>query len=44
MVTTCSQHEINFALDRFHFTELELVEGLKYMGYKLKPIGYKIAD
>lgn len=44
MVTTCFQHEINYVLDRFHFTQLELVEGLKYLGYKLKPIGYNIAD
>lgn len=43
-VTACSQHEINYALDKFHFTKLEMVEGLKYLGYKLKPNGYKIAN
>lgn len=43
-VKTCSHHKINYALDKFLFTKLELVEGLKYLGYKLKPNGYKIAD
>lgn len=43
-VTTYSQHEIHYALHRFHFTQIDLEEGLKYLGYKLKLIGYKIVN
>lgn len=43
-VAPCTQHEIHYALDRFNFTLIALEEGLKYLGYKLKSIGYKIAD
>lgn len=38
--TGCSHHEVQFALRRF----VQLEDGLKYLGYRLKPIGYKIAD
>jgi len=40
----CSQCEINFAIQRFQFSLLRLEDGLIYLGYKLKPLGYKIAD
>lgn len=39
-----TQHEINFALQRFQFTLLKLEDGLRHLGYKLKPLGYKIVD
>lgn len=40
----CTPHEIYFSLQRFRFSQLQLSEGLKYLGYKLKPLGYKIVD
>eukprot|EP00253_Pinus_taeda_P035221 PITA_35221 len=40
----CSVHESTFATQRFPFTYLELVDGIKYLGFRLKPSGYKIAD
>lgn len=40
----CTQHEIQFSLQRFQFTLLKLEDGLRYLGYKLKPLGYKIMD
>jgi len=40
----CSQHEIQYALRRFSFTILPLEEGMGYLGYQLKPHGYKIVD
>eukprot|EP00253_Pinus_taeda_P014329 PITA_14329 len=40
----CSPHEIQFALHRFPFTSQSLDDGLKYLGFRLKPLHYKIAD
>eukprot|EP00253_Pinus_taeda_P030204 PITA_30204 len=40
----CTTHESAFALQRFPFNSLTLAEGIKYLGFRLKPIGYKIAD
>eukprot|EP00253_Pinus_taeda_P030029 PITA_30029 len=37
--TRCSQHEIYYALRRFSFTPIPLQEGLRYLGYQLKPHG-----
>lgn len=42
--TSCSQHEIQSILKIFAFAEVQLEEGLRYLGYRLKPLGYKIAD
>lgn len=39
----CTQHETHFALQRFRFTPLRLEEGLKYLGYKIKPLDYIIS-
>eukprot|EP00253_Pinus_taeda_P032607 PITA_32607 len=40
----CTVHETAFALQRFPFISLSLADGIKYLGFRLKPIGYKIAD
>eukprot|EP00253_Pinus_taeda_P032224 PITA_32224 len=40
----CTAHETAFALQRFPFISLTLADGIKYLGFILKPIGYKIAD
>lgn len=40
----CTPHEIHYALQRFQYTLLRLEDGLRYLGYKLKPLGYKIVD
>lgn len=40
----CSIHESAFATQRFPFTYLNLADGIKYLGFRLKPSGYKIAD
>eukprot|EP00253_Pinus_taeda_P033651 PITA_33651 len=40
----CSVHEITYATQRFPFVILELNDGIKYLGFRLKPSGYKIAD
>lgn len=40
----CSVHEITYTTQRFPFVTLELNEGIKYLGFRLKPSGYKIAD
>lgn len=37
-------HETHYAILWFNFTLLRMVEGISYLGYKLKPLGYKIAD
>jgi len=39
-----SQHEIHYALQKFQFSYPVLEEGLKYLGCKLKPLGYKTAE
>lgn len=40
----CSRHEVAYATHRFPFTSSTLADGIKYLGYRLKPLGYKIAD
>lgn len=40
----CSPHEIQFALHRFPYSLLSFDDGLKYLGFRLKPLHYKIAD
>lgn len=35
----CSPHETHYALLQFNFTLLRMQEGLRYLGYKLKPLG-----
>lgn len=40
----CTQHEITYTSQRFPFTVLDLAKGIKYMGFRLKPLGYRIAD
>eukprot|EP00253_Pinus_taeda_P008617 PITA_08617 len=40
----CTLHEIQFALHQFPFTLLQLEDGLRYLGYRLKPHGCKIAE
>jgi len=42
--TKFSQYKIQFALRRFTFAEVPIEEGLRYLGYRLKPLGYKIAN
>ena len=42
--SACTQHEIHFSLNRFQFAQMGLDDGLKYLGYKLKAIEYKIAN
>lgn len=42
-ISECSPHEINFVLQRFPFTLNQIDGGLRYLGYRLKPHGYKIA-
>lgn len=44
MASKCTPHEIQFALHRFPFTLLQMDDGLRCLGYRLKPHGYKIAD
>eukprot|EP00253_Pinus_taeda_P006554 PITA_06554 len=40
----CSQQESVYASRRFPFTTLTLADGIKYLGCRLKPLGYRIAD
>eukprot|EP00253_Pinus_taeda_P025399 PITA_25399 len=40
----CSVHESVFATQRFPFNSLSLADGIKYLGFRLKPNGYRIAD
>lgn len=40
----CTQHEIVFTTQCFPFTLHKLKYGLKYLGFRLKPFGYKIVD
>eukprot|EP00253_Pinus_taeda_P003007 PITA_03007 len=40
----CTVHESAFALQRFPFISLSLADGIKYLGFRLKPNGYKIVD
>eukprot|EP00253_Pinus_taeda_P002467 PITA_02467 len=40
----CTTHELAFASQRFPFISLSLTDGIKYLGFRLKPNGYKIAD
>eukprot|EP00253_Pinus_taeda_P009728 PITA_09728 len=40
----CAQNELLFTLRRFPFVTSSFEEGLRYLGYRLNPFGYKIAD
>jgi len=40
----CTQHEFTFATQRFPFISLILTEGIKYLGFRLKPLGYRIVE
>ena len=40
----CSIHETAFAIQRFPFNSLNLSDGIKYLGFRLKPLGYRISD
>eukprot|EP00253_Pinus_taeda_P029159 PITA_29159 len=40
----CSIHESVYASQRFPFVSLSLADGIKYLGFRLKPNGYRIAD
>lgn len=40
----CTPHEVQFVVHHFPFSLLKLEDGLRYLGYKLKPHGYKIDD
>lgn len=40
----CSPYEIQYALRRFPYNLQHLDEGLKCLGYRLKPLGYKNVD
>lgn len=42
--SSCSPHEIQYALHRFPFTLHTLDHKLKYLGYRLKPQHYRIND
>lgn len=42
--TGCSQHEVVYTRNRFPFLLLPMEEGLKYLGFRVKHGGYKIAD
>jgi len=43
-VTGYSPHEIHYALHHFPFALLQLKDDPRYLGYKLKPLRYKIED
>eukprot|EP00253_Pinus_taeda_P030816 PITA_30816 len=40
----CSQQESAYASCRYPFISLSLADDIKYLGYRLKPLGYRIAD
>lgn len=40
----CTHHESIYASHRFPFTSLNLADGIKYLGYRLKPLGCRIAE
>eukprot|EP00253_Pinus_taeda_P034161 PITA_34161 len=40
----CSVHESVYTSQRFPFNSLSLADGIKYLGFRLKPNGYRIAD
>lgn len=40
----CSPHEIHFSFHKFPFTLHTLDDGLKYLGYRIKPQHYRIVD
>ena len=40
----CTPHEIHFAQQRFPFNLTKFEDGLKYLGFFLKPVNYKIVD
>eukprot|EP00253_Pinus_taeda_P011273 PITA_11273 len=40
----CSIHETVYATQCFPFNSLPLADGIKYLGFRLKPNGYRIAD
>lgn len=43
-VVGCSQYEIHYAHQRFPFSILAFEDGLKCLGFRLKPNRYKIVD
>lgn len=40
----CTQHEVFYIRQRFPFPPHQMEEGLKYLGFRIKHGGYKIAD
>lgn len=43
-VAACSPNESTYVEQRFPFRKLDIKEGLKYLGFRLKPNNYKNAD
>lgn len=43
-LSECTQHEINLALQNFPFQNQALEDRLKYLGFRIKLDGYKIAE
>lgn len=43
-LSDCTLQESQLALQKFSFQETDLLEGIKYPGFRLKPDGYKIAN
>jgi len=44
LATRCSHYEFIYAQNHFPYQILEIKEGLKYLGFRLKPNDYKSAD
>jgi len=43
-LSECTLQESQLALQKFSFQETNMLEGIKYLGFRLKPDGYKIAN
>lgn len=43
-ISECTLQESQLALQKFSFQETNLLEGIKYLGFRLKLDGYKIAN
>ena len=44
IIVTCQPHETRFACQKFDYVRQDLDVALKYLGFKLKLDGYRIAD
>ena len=44
MIVNCSLNERRYAIQQLQYKHLDMDDGIKYLGYHLKPNNHRIAD